>query len=254
MGHDRAVHLGPASYQLAEGATVWSRVADLDNFLNHDSEDFEWKVHRRTRRSPGCLRVTSNGYVKTEWEMGSMPALFWPSPPSGDDTVQPGDRTSVFGYWIFDCGHDRFKTEIHPAGGRGGAASTAGPDACPRSGPPGFPNGFGSNVWVPGIVTDIWFNRHSGENADCGDTALQPARGRHAGRVACEQPHPLGRKFTFNVYLPLSPQQRALQLGIPRPARAAAYERGRSPSAGGGGGPEPSVMLRERRRRSRGSR
>jgi hypothetical protein len=109
--------------------------------------------------------------------------------------------------------------------------------------PAGFPNGFGTNVWAPGIVTDIWFNSHSGENADCGDTALhQPA---HTSRSGClRQPHPLGRKFTFNVYLPLSPQQRALQLGFQGPP-VPLFTSTEAVSAGGGGGPEPSVIVRE---------
>ena len=203
-----------ASYQLAEGPTYRRRVADLDNFLNHDSEDFEWKVQPDPPFT-GLSEGQSNGQVKTEWETGSMPALFWPSPPAGDDTAQPGDRTSVFGYWIFDCGHDGFKEEIHPPVGV--AVQRPRPVQVPASfRPAGFPNGFGTNVWVPGIVTDIWFNSHSGENADCGATALsQPAGTSRSGCL--RQPHPLGRKFTFNVYLPLSPQQRALQLGFQGP-------------------------------------
>jgi hypothetical protein len=39
-----------------------------------------------------------------EWEINSYPEFFWPT---------PGDRVSVWGYWIHDCGHEGY-TEIHP--------------------------------------------------------------------------------------------------------------------------------------------
>jgi hypothetical protein len=231
---------GPNDYQLVEGPTTWSRVADLDNFLNHDSEDFEWKV---TPDPPyaGLLEPFSPEGQKIEWESGSLPSLFWPTRTPGDPSLQPGDRTSVFGYWIFDCGHDPFKTEIHPPVGV--AVQRPRPIQIPSSfRPPGFPNGLGSNIWVPGIVTDIWFNRHSGENADCGGTALaQPA---HTFLSGClKQPHPLNRKFTFNVYIPRSPQQRAQQLGITAPPVPLFI--GTEKLSGGTGGPEPTVVLRE---------
>jgi hypothetical protein len=240
---------GPNDYQLVEGPTTWSRVADLDNFLNHDSEDFEWKV---TPDPPyaGLPEPSSLVQMKTEWETGSLPSLFRPTPPPGDASIQPGDRTSVFGYWIFDCGHgesksgahDGFKSEIHPPVGV--AVQRPRPLRIPPSfRPPGYPNGFGANVWVPGIVTDIWFNRHSGENADCGDTALnQPA---HTFLSGClRQPHPLNRKFTFNVYIPRSPQRRAQELGMQAPP--VPLFTGIEKLSGGTGGPEPSVTVRDR--------
>jgi hypothetical protein len=232
---------GAVDYRLVEGPTTWSRVADLDNFLNHDSEDFEWKV---TPDPPyvGLPEPSSLGQVKMEWEMGSFPSLFHPTPPPGDETIQPGDRTSVFGYWIFDCGHDPFKTEIHPPVGM--AVQRPRPIQLPPSfRPQGFPNGFGSNVWVPGVVTDIWFNRNSGENARCGDTALhQPA---HTFLSGCmRQPHPVNRLFTFNVYLPRSPQRRAQDLGMARPT--VPLFMGTQKLSSGTGGPDPSVTVRER--------
>ncbi|MFL5732926.1 MAG: hypothetical protein ACJ78Q_06960 [Chloroflexia bacterium] len=43
--------------------------------------------------------------LHVEAESGPFPAAYWPV---------PGDRVTVAGRWIFDCGHDP-KTELHPA-------------------------------------------------------------------------------------------------------------------------------------------
>jgi hypothetical protein len=78
-----------------------------------------------------------------------------------------GDRVSLFGFWILDCGHPPFYSEIHPVVGWG----------VHRQRPVRIPDDAaftfdletstvtaraGSNLHVPGIVTDLWFNADAG--------------------------------------------------------------------------------------------
>jgi hypothetical protein len=225
---------GAGDYRLLEGPVSWSKVADLDNPLNHDSQDFEWK----TKPDPpyyGLPHPDPAAEMKVEWETGRYPRLFQPT---------PGDRTSTFGFWIFDCGHDPFKAEIHPPVGV--ATERPRPVHIPPSfRPAGFPNGFGSNVHVPGIVTDIWFNRRSGElTRNCSSTGLHwPANGGAPGQCIRE-PHPLNRTFTFNVYLPRNPLHRARELGLNPPPVPLFI--GTEKLSQGGGGAEPVTAVRER--------
>jgi hypothetical protein len=104
------------------------------------------------------------------------------------------------------------------------------------------------------VVADIWFNRKSGEiTNNCSDTGLHkpPVTVDPPGPVGpvrvpggcVREPHPLNRTFTFNVYLPRNPQQRARELGLnspPVPLFTGTQRLGQ-----GTGGPEPTVVVRE---------
>ena len=151
--------------------------------------------------------------MEVEWERNHFPEPFRPT---------PGDRASVYGFWILDCGHDG-PTEIHPPVGVAihrprtialdpttQLTFEGGDDVNPF-----FSSTVGSNVFVPGIVTDIYFNQKAGEiTSNCSDTGLhQPGhyqitpQGVLAVTGACiRAPHPLNRIFTFNIYLPPRPQ------------------------------------------------
>lgn len=235
---------GAGDYRLVEGAVVRSKVPRQDNFLNHDSQDHNWDV----KPDPpyfGLPHPDPRGDMEMEWETNQLPREFRPT---------AGDRASTVGYWIFDCGHEPFRAEIHPPVGL--AVERARAVQIPSSfRPPGFPNGFGSNVQVPGIVADIWFNRRSGETTNnCSDTGLhkppvtvqipgnQPRQVRVAGPCVRE-PHPLNRTFRFNVYLPRNPRQRARELGLDPPA--VPLFTGTQRLSQGSGGPEPTVVVRE---------
>jgi hypothetical protein len=52
---------------------------------------------------------SSNGLFGVEMESNLIPESFRNAVGRGD-----GNRAVVFGRWIVDCGHDRFRTEIHP--------------------------------------------------------------------------------------------------------------------------------------------
>jgi hypothetical protein len=229
---------GAGDYRLVEGPVeTWSRVADLDNFLNHSSEDFEWKV---TPDAPyrGLAQGEDSTRLKSEWERGSLPDQFQPTPGRVDHAP---DRISTYGFWIIDCGHpNHLNTEMHPPVGL--AVQRPRPVQIPQSfRAAGFPNGFGSNVWVPGVVADIWFNRNSGASGSCFlQTSLHQPVPRLPFPLDClGNPHPLNRKFTFNVYLPKSPQQQARDLG--RNAPPVPLFIGTQKLSRGTGGPEPRV-------------
>ena len=240
---------GANDYRHLEGPVTWSRMADLDNFMNHfgrggAGEDFEWKV---TPDPPyaGLAQPgeAEKGGWKTEWENGSFPALFRPTPGDPTNPARPADRTSTYGFWIFDCGHYPFKTEIHPPVG----VMTQRPRPIqipPTYRAPGFPNGFGSNVWVPGIEADIWFNRRSGGAGSCLPAALhQPAPNSPKPLFCITQPHPVNRTFTFNVYIPKSPQQLAQERGQNAPP-VQLFTNVQKLSAGQGG-PDPVVVQKQ---------
>lgn len=221
---------GSSDYRRAEGQVNWSHVSEEDNFLNHSSGDFEWRIYPD---APYTGLQSSESSLKTEWEKNSLPTRYWPTPPPDSDRTTLGDRVSEVGFWIFDCGHSGFKTEIHPPVGM--AVERPRPVQIPPDfKPDGYPNGLGSNIWVPGITTDIWFNRDSGGIGRCGETGLhQPAGTSSSGCIV--QPHPLDRQFVFNIYLPRSPQQPAAEHGITAPDVPLYI------GTTGQGGPQPTI-------------
>ena len=157
---------GPQDYVVGEGEVKNSRVARKDWARDHNSHDVN--IHFETDRPYHYLVSTvpesadAPYELEAEWERDDYPEFFWP-------TV--GDRVSVFGYWNHDCAHEGFYTEIHPAVGV--ATHRARPVELPAS------EGLGDNVVVPGIVSDVWFNRDGGETTeDCSQQGLhQPGAG-----------------------------------------------------------------------------
>lgn len=192
---------GAQDYELLEGLVLRSQISHSDNLLNHDTQDHNFYV----RPDPPYLRLLSTepeegveGGLGVEWERGHFPEAFRP-------TV--GDRVSVFGYWILDCGHDGY-TEIHPPVGT--AVHRARAILVPQNQTFQFGTTLskaGSNVYVPGIVSDIWFNRDSGEiTNNCSDTGLhQPAQLVLIGGLCINGPSPINRRFEFRIYLPPDP-------------------------------------------------
>ena len=202
---------GPLDYELLEGKVTRSRISRQDNPTNHNSQDMTFHVEP----DPPFRRLLQPGQadLEVEWERNHFPEPFWPT---------AGDRVSVIGYWIHDCGHD-FKTEIHPPVML--AVQRPRPilipenrlfrfraPVNPRPGEPGGPaaSNFGSNVYVPGIVTDIWINQNSGAITSCNGTALhQPSS---VGPFSCipkpggAGPSPLNRRFEFNIFVPPDPE------------------------------------------------
>jgi hypothetical protein len=230
---------GAIDYRSVEGEVDSSHIASEDDFLNHDSQDHNWIVKPDPPFS-GLAQPSDRREMEMELETDHLPREFRPT---------SGDRTVTIGHWIFDCGHE-FQTEIHPAVGL--AVERPRPVQIPASfRAPGFPNGFGSNVVVPGIVTDILFNRRSGEiTNNCSTTGLhQPpvtitVRGVQVTTdgPCIREPHPVNRRFTFNVYLPRNPLLRARELGLNPPPVPLFVG---TQTIGAGGGPSPSVVVRE---------
>lgn len=193
---------GASDYKLLEGKVVESSVSSSDSFLNHDSNDWDMGVvpHPWSRWLMGVGQTD----MAVEWERAFLPERMRPT---------EGDWVSAIGYWIYDCDHSE-KTEIHPPV----LLATQRPRAIalPTSA------GAGSNVYVPGIVTDIWVNQKAGDiTGACASTGLhqqvdptKPFLVDQQGNLLPRclpnsegfSTNPINRIFTFNIYLPRSPQ------------------------------------------------
>jgi PASTA domain-containing protein len=95
--------------QVAEGTVRESHVATNDWPYNHDSHD--WNFIVGLDGAYQFLHSDSNPVeggeqrMEMEWEEKYFPIGFRPA---------VGDRFWVLGRWIFDCGHQPYRTEIHP--------------------------------------------------------------------------------------------------------------------------------------------
>ncbi len=178
---------GAESYELLEGSVEKSRVSRKDNPLNHDSQDH--LSHVRPDAAYRRLLRGSQQFLEIEWERSHFPEPFRPT---------PGDRASIFGFWILDCGHDG-PTEIHPPVGVAvhrprAIAIDASVPVTYESGDdviPFFTSTVGSNVYVPGIVTDIYFSQQAGRSHPQlqrhRPAPARPLPGDAAGRAACDR-------------------------------------------------------------------
>jgi hypothetical protein len=71
------------------------------NATDGDKEHVEARADAASRN----LTVGAGGLLAVEQEVGLIPEEYRP---------KTGDRVTVFGRWIIDCGHDNWETEIHP--------------------------------------------------------------------------------------------------------------------------------------------
>ncbi|HVE68212.1 MAG TPA: hypothetical protein VNB64_06495 [Solirubrobacteraceae bacterium] len=224
---------GPQDYRLQEGEVKRSKVASQDNFLNHDSQDHIWEVEPDAPFAWLSHPIAGKD-MEMEWETNHFPRQFRPT---------AGDRAATMGYWILDCGHG-LRAEIHPPVGVAVQRQRA-VEIPSTFRPTGFPNGFGTNVQVPGIVTDVYFNRTAGEiTNNCSRTGLHQPAALNAPGLCIEEPHSLNRSFKFNIYLPRDPKDVAESLGLtPPPVPLFVGTRGLGV---GGGGPTPAMVFRQR--------
>ena len=194
---------GAQDYRLLEGRVKGSKVSRKDYFANHFVHDFLIYVEPDPDYRDLAAQYTVNkGEVEVEWEFNQFP-----------EPVRPtrGDRVSVLGYWIHDCGHNN-KTEIHPP------VMVASHRARPIRIPPDL--GYGSNVWTAGIVSQVWVNRNAGEiTGNCSATGLVNATDDDACLPQSEDysSNPVDREVTFNIYLPENPRNIYAEYGVEVP-------------------------------------
>ena len=224
--------VGSGDYRLLEGRVRKTNIAWNDNELNHYSHDIG--IHVEPDPQHLLLKVEGHEDMEIEWESNYFPGSMRPS---------AGDRISAFGFQTYDCHHSPIGTEIHPpvltAVHRSRAVRI--PDGwAPPGGDP-----LGSNIWVPGVITDIWANARAGEmTSNCSDTGMHqeavlappgsPVRVLFGNCI--RSPHPLRRSYSFNIYLPANPQTRVAAAGLAAPPAPLHYR------VEPGGGPLPSVV------------
>lgn len=161
---------GPQDYKLLEGIVRGSEISSDDNFLNHD--DHDWKIRVRPDPSYAYMLEANTGKdnVPVEWEHTHLPARFRPI---------AGDRASVWGYRIYDCGHGQH-AEIHPpvliATHRARPVQIPAQQAFDIDGDGIANETVGSGVWVPGVVSDVFANAYSGESTTPGWSHLGQPR------------------------------------------------------------------------------
>ena len=228
---------GPGDYPLLEGRVQTSRVSRRDTPMNHDSQDVNFHVAPDEAFQHLLFEGSEESTIEVEWETGRFPESYRP-------TV--ADRVSVFGHWIYDCGHGK-KAEIHPPVGV----------AVHRARPISIPSTHlfaelgnqpaGSGVYVPGIITDVFFSTRGGRLLDCSvDTGLKNAdfeiRDTSQGPLAfptCVPAPSLDRAFEFNIYLPPNPQVTMARAGFTVPP-VPLYVAESSPN--GSPGPSPTFQ------------
>ena len=226
-------------YRLVEGEVFHSRVSRKDSPTNHESQDFN--IYVKPDPPMNYLLKEGREFLDVEWERDHFPESYWPT---------PGDRVSIYGHWIFDCAHGN-PTEIHPP------VMVATHRPRPIRIPSnklfdfnGTTSNAGTNVYVPGIVTDVWINQGSGEVTNCGwtslykpspcyipdDTDSYPEFCSTCDHTYCDEedeyceedvycryrtcvtgPSPIRRYFQFNIYLPRSPHLMMAKIGRSAP-------------------------------------
>ncbi len=104
----------------ATPAWLGSHPSDVDDPVSHDSFDF--LVNVKADPNSGFLlggdptastgnfagEAEETGRLHTEWEQAAFASFAWPA---------PGDRVSLLGNWVWDCGHwtpGGERTELHP--------------------------------------------------------------------------------------------------------------------------------------------
>jgi peptidoglycan hydrolase-like protein with peptidoglycan-binding domain len=242
----------PLDYRLLEGKVLESHISRKDAPFNHDSFDQNALVRPDPintyllSSSGETEKVGSDRVMEVEWEYYQFPDNFWPT---------RGDRISAFGYYIHDCAHG-YPTEIHPPVGiavhrpRPIMIDLRSEIDFNGDGNPDPGMTVGSNVFVPGIVTDIWFNRNGGAALDCGTTSLHDSQwltvnyGSKTIRYqnCLRNPSPINRIFEFNIYLPKSPEAIARSAGITTDLpHIPLYKKVLNPYTRGNTGPDPII-------------
>lgn len=231
---------GPNDYRLVEGSVVSAWPSSRASLLNHDLafNGGDWYVIND-------VAMTVSPDPRYHHLLSLTPSI--PIPPPGPNSVRAGnaahllsceaqyntvpdrfcpvegDRISLWGFWVLDSGRVPFETAIHPAVGW----------AVHRNRPVRIPDGAtftfdlvtnmvtstaGNNLYVPGVVSDLWFNSDTGgaTRGDASSLAQPPPSLSCTGGVAITQ-SPIQREYDFNIYLPKNPGQIFAEVGITKP-------------------------------------
>jgi len=211
--------------QMIEGVVYKSKVSRKDSPRNHKPQDHNFAL----KPDPVYHFVLplfddgegSQDFLEMEWETKVF-----------DANVRPGngDRVSAFGYLIYDCGHPPFKVEIHPPVGfavHRNRAIRIPDNPAPENIIDWAGGPVGQNIYVPGILTEVFINPYGGKMMD-GSNGTQlhqpatvvpdptrPGEFRIAIGASIKDPSPIaGQVITFNIYLPRSPKSTLEAAGV----------------------------------------
>ena len=220
---------GTPPYKLVEGRVYHTLVSRKDHPASHNSNDtnalvevdppFQRLLVDDTAVDKGSLLPF--GGLEVEWENNEWPEAFRPV---------TGDRISALGFLVIDCGHEKY-TELHPPI----AVAVHRPRAVVLPARVRFGDTdsqtqpTGTNVVVPGIVTDVWASLRGGQALDCENASLhQPVltttgSGVPSHLTCVKQPTTSGVNFEFNIYLPPNPADRLKEIGLALPVRPALF-------------------------------
>ena len=219
---------GTPPYKLIEGRVYHTFVARKDHPASHNSNDTSAMVEldppfRRllvddTAEDKGNLLPF--GGLGVEWENNEWPEAFRPV---------TGDRISALGFHVVDCGHEKY-TELHPpiAVAVHRPRAVVLPTRVRFGDTDSQTQPTGTNVVVPGIVTDVWASLRGGQALDCQNASIhQPVvtsgSGTPAHLICVKQPTANGVNFEFNIFLPPNPADRAKEIGLVLPVRPALF-------------------------------
>jgi hypothetical protein len=225
----------PADYTTVEGTVLSSDISHRDFFTNHSDSpygghsqhDAEFKLQpdpqyeAALNGDPGLLFGQQAMDVEWEWNAQNVPNPYNTSGLPVQYLPTPRDRVSVFGFLVHDCSDDHQLSEIHPPVGL----------AVQRPRPVDIPpaSALGStDVVVPGIVTDVFFNPDENTPVLSCKGMPAPAGNSYTNPSACgplfRNPVSIDRTFSFNINLPKSPQEAMNEAGFSPPATPLYYE------------------------------
>ena len=215
----RGFNGGQPNLTTVEGSVVTSWISDDDEWRTHRSNDVRVMIrpdpayHQYMLPEPG----NPSPQMLVAWERASLPERFCPL---------SGDRISVIGILVHDCLDSAHRTQIHPPAGI--AVHRQRPVPIPSVDVftwalPGGPlqSSAGNNVYVPGVITDVWFNKNAGGILGTGEVETQYGLARpndfNSNGAHVSGPLPIDALHVVNIALPRSPARRLGEWGQAAP-------------------------------------
>lgn len=182
--------------RVIEGSSTLVHTADEDLPEGHNSYDLDWDVNPDAgylgllagdpnanggQGNGNWANDADRGKLHVEWESGAVPSFVWPT---------EGDRTKVWGQWIWDCGHWGQGIQTDQGNPQGSLVGT-GDYFLPGQVEGGAPNGLRGEQTELHPMQAIVVNRHAPYRTPLNEAetdAFVSNEGTHAlGEERCSQ-------------------------------------------------------------------